>query len=69
MKNNTGSFKTYEDQEHGWMWNGYPVKKLGGTEIQITDNKFNINPGIRRVVVDSSYNANKSINDMDKVVF
>ena len=38
MKNNTGFFKTIEDQEHGWMWNGYPVEILGGTEVQINDN-------------------------------
>ena len=39
MKNKTGSFQTYEDQEHGWMWNGYPIKILGGTEVETKDKK------------------------------
>ena len=51
------------------MWNGYPVEILGGTEVQINDNKFNITPGIQKVIVDSSFKPNKSMNDMDKEVF
>ena len=35
MKNKTDFFQTFEDQEHGWTWNGYPVKILGGTEVEI----------------------------------
>ena len=31
VKNNIGFFKTYEDPERGWIWHGYPIKKLGGT--------------------------------------
>ena len=50
------------------MWNGYPVEILGRTEVQINDNNFNIPPGIQKVLVDSPYNTNKSMNDMDKVV-
>ena len=66
MKNNTGLLKTIEDQEPGWMWNGYPVEFLGGTEAQKNNKKFNITPGIQKVFVDSSYNTNKSMNDMDE---
>ena len=69
MKNNTGFFQTYEDPGHSWMWNGYPVKILGGTEVQINDNKYNITPGIQKVLVDSSNNTAKSMNDLEKVVF
>ena len=69
MKNNSGSFKTIEDEEHGWMWNGYPAEILGGTEVRINYNNFSITPGIQKVLVDSSYNIVKSMNDMDKVVF
>ena len=39
MKNNTGFFKTNEDPERGWIWNGYPIKIFGGTEVEINDNK------------------------------
>ena len=37
MKNNTGFFHTFEDREHGWMWNGYPVKIIGETEVELND--------------------------------
>ena len=69
MKNNAGFCKTIEDKERGWLWNEYPVEILAGTEIQINDKKFIITPGIQKVLVDSSYNTIKSMNDMDKVVF
>ena len=64
-----GFFKTTKDQKHGWIWNAYPVKIIGGTEVQIKDKKFNITPGIQNVLVDSPYNTIKSMNDMDKIVF
>ena len=69
LKNNTRFFKTREDQEHGWMSNGYPVEILRGTEVEINDEKFNITPGVHKVLVDTSYKTNKSMNDLDKVVF
>ena len=55
MKNNTGFLKTNEDPERGWIWNGYPIKILGGTEVEINDNKYNITPGIQTALVDSKY--------------
>ena len=69
MKNNTGFLKTNDDRERGWVWNVYPIKILGGTEVEINDNKYNITPGIQKVLVDSTYKTAKSINDKDKVVF
>ena len=66
---NTGVFKLKEYIECGWIWNGYPIKKLGGTEVEINNNKYNINPGIRKVLVDSEYKTAKSMTDMDNVVF
>ena len=35
MINNTGFFKTFYDRERRWMWNGYPIKQLGGREVEI----------------------------------
>ena len=69
LKNNTGFFQTNEDRKRGWVWNGYLFKTLGGTEVPIKDNKYDISPGIQNVFVDSSFNTAKSMNDMDKVVF
>ena len=69
MKINTVSSQTYEDPEHGWMWNGYPIKILGGTEVEINDKKDKITPGFQKILVNTSYKTAKSMNDLDKVVF
>ena len=37
MKKIIGFFQTFEDLEHAWMWNGYPVKILDGTEVEINN--------------------------------
>ena len=37
MRDNTGFFKRYEDPEHGWMLNGYFIKIIRGTEVEIND--------------------------------
>ena len=68
MKFITGFSKTNEDPDRPGTWNGYPNKTLGGTEVEISDIKHNITPGIRKVLVDLSYETAKSMNDMDKVV-
>ena len=49
MKNNTGFFKTNEDPERGWIWNGYPIKILDGTKVEINDKNFKMTPGVRKV--------------------
>ena len=43
MKDNTGFFKTTEDPDRGCMWNGFPIKMLGGTEVEINVKKINKN--------------------------
>ena len=69
MENNTGPFQTYEHREHGWMCKRYPNKILGGTEVEVNDEKYNITPGFQKVLVITSYNTVKSMNFKDKVVF
>ena len=48
------------------MWNGYPVKMSGGTEVEINDKKYNITPGIQKAFTNQSYNTAKSMNDTEK---
>ena len=48
MKDNTFCFKFYHDPQHGWMWNVYPVKRLGGSEVEISDKNFNITPNLQK---------------------
>ena len=50
MKNITGFFQTFEDPEHACVWNGYPVKILGRTEVEINDKKYKITPGIQKAL-------------------
>ena len=66
MKNSTGFFKSIEDQMHGWMWIGKPMKTLGGTNVQINEKKYDITPGIQKALVGSSYDTMKSMPVMDK---
>ena len=69
MKDNTRFFKTNYDSEHGWMLKNHPVKMLGGTEVEINENKYNITKGIQIVFNDKTYETAKSMNDNEKVVF
>ena len=69
MTDNTGFFKTYHDPHRGWMINNHPIKMLRGTKVEIDENKYNITPGIRKVLVNQSYDTAKSMTDEDKLIF
>ena len=51
------------------MWNGYPIKVLGGTEVEIKDKKFKITPGVQKVSTDTSNIPMKKLNDKDREIF
>ena len=51
------------------MWNGYPIKISSGTEEEIVGKKFNITPGIQKVLTDTSNIPLKKLNDKDKEIF
>ena len=40
---------------------------LRRTKVGINENKYNISPGIRKVLVDQSYDSAKSVSDRDKL--
>ena len=69
MTDNTGFFNTIHDPQRGWMINNHPIKMLRGTNVEINENKYNISPGILKVLVDQSYDTAKSMTDKDKVIF
>ena len=68
-KGSTGFFKTHHDPQRGWLLNNYPIKTLGGMEVEINDNKYNITPGLQKVFTDTTYDAAKSMTDTEKVVY
>ena len=51
------------------MWNGYPIKVLGGTEVEINDKKQNITPGIQKVLTDTTNIPMKKLNGKDREEF
>ena len=65
MKNNTGFLKTYHDPQHGWMWNGHPVKMLRRTEVEINDKNFKITPKLQKVFIQTSNIPLKKLNDQE----
>ena len=69
MADNTGFFKTYYDLQRGWTIINHPIKILRGTIVEINENKYNIFPGIRKVLVDQTYETAESMTDKDKLVF
>ena len=69
MTTNTGFFKTYYHRDCGWMWNGYPIEMIAGTELEINDKKFNITPVIQKVLTDTSNIPLKKLNDKDRKIF
>ena len=69
MTDNTGFFKTNHDPQRSWKINNSPIKKLQGTKTEIYENKYNISPGIRKVLVDQSCDTAKSMTDKDKLIF
>ena len=42
---------------------------MRGTKVEINENKYNISPGIRKVLVDQSYDTAKSMTDKDEIIF
>ena len=69
MSDKTGFLKTYHDTQRGWMINNHPIKMLRGTKVEINGDKYNISPGIRKVLVDQSYETAKSMTDKVRLVF
>ena len=69
MTDNSRFVSTYYDPKHGWMWNGYLIQISFGTEVEIKDKKFNITPGILKVLTDTSNIPQKKLNDKDGEIF
>ena len=69
MKDNTGFFKTQHKPLSGWILNNFSIGTPGGTENEISGNKYDITPGLQKVFTDAKYESAKSMSDTEKVVF
>ena len=49
MKKNIGFFNIEERDNSDIFWNGFPVKKMGANKPKISENIFEITPGIQKV--------------------
>ena len=68
-KDNTGFFKSSHNSQLGWMIKNFPIKMIGGTKVEINDNKYNITSGLQKAFTDKSYDTANSMNDMEKDIF
>ena len=68
-KDKTGFFKTHYDCQRGWMLNIYPIKMLGGTEVKINDNKYNITPRLQKVFTQTSNIPLKNLKDQEREIY
>ena len=69
MTTNTGFLKTYYDREVGWIWNGHPVKMLGGTEVEINNKNFNLGRDIKNVFTQTSNIPLKELNNQEREIY
>ena len=69
MTTNTGFFKTYYDHEHGWIWNGYQLKMLGGTEVEIKNKKYNLTRGFQNVFTQTSNIPLKKLKNQEREIY
>ena len=69
MKDNTGFFKTQHNPLSGWILNNFSIGTPGGTKVEISGNKYDINEGLQKVFTDTKYGTAKSMRYMEKVVF
>ena len=68
MKDNTGFFKTQHNPLSGLILNKFSIGMPGGTEVEISGNKYDITPGLQKVFTDTKYETAKSMGDMEEVV-
>ena len=68
LKDNTGFFKTQHNPLSGWILNKFSIGTPGGTEVEISGNKYDITPGLQKVFTDTKYKTAKSMSNTEKVV-
>ena len=69
MQEIAGFFKTHHNPLSGWILKNFSIGTPGGTEVEISGNKYDITPGLQKVFKDTKYETAKSMSDTEKVVF
>ena len=69
IKDNTGIFKIEEKQNGDILWNGFPVEKARGNKLEINEKIYDITPGIRKVITDTTNIPMQKLNEQDNETF
>ena len=69
MKNKTGFFNIEKRDIGDSFWNGFPVEKGSGNKLKNNEKIYNITPGIRKVLTETSNIPLKKLNDKDNEIF
>ena len=69
MKDNAGFFKTQHNPLSGWILKIFSIGSPGGTEVEISGNKYDKTPGPQKVFTETKYETAKTMSDTEKVVF
>ena len=69
VKKNKAFFKTLEELERGWLWNGKHIERVGGTRIETEYKEFDFNDDIQKVFQDTKEKSVKVLSNEDKVNF
>ena len=69
MKKNIGFFNIKERDNGEIFWNGFSVKKMGGNKLKISENIFEITPGIQNVFTQTSNIPLKKSNNQEREVY
>ena len=67
MRNNLNNI---EERDNGdIIWNGFPVEKMAGNELNNNEKIYDITPAIRKVLTDTSNIPLKKLNAKDNEIF
>ena len=69
MKKNIGFFNIDERGNGDIFCNGFPVEKMGSNKFKINEKIYDITPGNKKVITDTSNIPLKKLNDKDKEIF
>ena len=69
MKNNFGFFIIEETDDGENFRNGLPVEKMGGNKPNVNEKIYNIDPGIQKVLTETSNIPMEKLNDEDRDIF
>ena len=69
MKNNTGFFEIEKRKNGDIIWKGIPVEKMGGNELEINEEIYDITQGSQKVLTDTSNDPLKKLSVKDGDIF